>query len=92
MAANVHVCGSVSEVLITDASRDGMGVIAWEELRKGDMVLVEIQSRDIHVSMTCEVKHCRPEDRLIGAYRVGLHVAKADRLSLVAWRKIVNPA
>lgn len=91
MVANLSACGRTSEVLISDASAGGMGVIAWEEVRKGDVVQVEIRSAEIDASFNCEVRHCRPEQRLIGAYRVGLQFQKPDRLSLVAWRKLINP-
>jgi len=89
--AKLQACGRTSEVLIADASGDGMGVIAWEELKKGDVVQVEIKFKNFQSSFQCDVRHCRPEQRLIGAYRVGLQFRNADRIGLVSWRNLINP-
>jgi hypothetical protein len=91
MAAKLSAQGKTSEVLIGDASAGGMGVISWEELRRGDVVGVQIRSKELNADFNCEVRHCRPEPRLIGAYRVGLQFQKPDRLALTAWRKLINP-
>lgn len=91
MAATLSAQGRTSELLIADASGEGMGVIAWEELRKGDVVGVAIKSKDLEASFNCEVRHCRPEFRLTGAYRVGLQFRNPDRIPLTAWRKLINP-
>lgn len=91
IGAKVHTAGKTAELLITDASNEGMGVIAWQEMRTGDVVEVEIAADQIEAKLTCEVRHCRPEARLIGAYRVGLHFRNADRLAQIAWRKLLNP-
>jgi hypothetical protein len=91
MAANLHAGGRTSEVLISDASGGGMGVFSWQELQKGDVVGIDIQSKEFQANFMCEVRHCRPEPRLVGAYRVGLQFQKPDRVALTAWRKLINP-
>ncbi|HVT12403.1 MAG TPA: PilZ domain-containing protein [Fimbriimonadaceae bacterium] len=91
MVARMATRGRNSELLITDASSGGMGVIVWDELDKGDVIRVEIKLENFAAAFNCEVRHCRPEPKLIGAFRVGLQFQQADRLSLVAWRKMINP-
>lgn len=92
MAASLQACGRTSDLLIADASSGGMGVIAWEEVMKGDVVRVELDCEALKASFMCEVRHCRPEQRLIGAYRVGLQFKNPDRISLVSWRKLIHPS
>ncbi len=89
MGATLHACGKTSEALISDASSGGMGIIAWEEVQRGDVVKVDLTAESLQASFNCEVRHCRPEDRLIGAYRVGLQFRNPDRLSHYAWRKLI---
>lgn len=91
LAAKVRTCGRTAELLVTDASVSGMGVIAWDEMLEGDVVEIEITAQDQSFKLTCEVRHCRPASRLIGAYRVGLQFKNADRLAQIAWRKLLNP-
>jgi hypothetical protein len=91
MIAHVSIGGKTSEVLVADASAGGMGIIAWEEVQQGDIVKVEIKTTAMQATFMAEVRHCRPEQRILGAYRVGLHFQKPDRLSLMAWRKLTNP-
>lgn len=91
IAAKVHTCGRVADLLVTDASPAGMGVIVWSELRQGDVVDVDVSCEGGEVRLTCEVRHCRPDGRLIGAYRVGLQFKNADRLAQITWRKLLNP-
>jgi hypothetical protein len=91
MVAHLSIRGKTSEVLVADASAGGMGVIAWEEVQQGDVVQIEVKSPAMQATFMAEVRHCRPEQRILGAYRVGLHFQKPDRLSLMAWRKLTNP-
>jgi hypothetical protein len=91
LVAKLHACGRTSEVMVADASALGMGIIAWEELRKGDVVQVDLHSEALTATFMGEVRHCRPEPRLIGAYRVGLKFQNPDRISLTSWRKLINP-
>lgn len=91
LAATMSTRGKATEVLITDASSGGMGIISWTELEKNDVVKIDLNCPDIVASLTCEVRHSRPEQKLIGAYRVGLEFKESDRLSLIAWRKLLNP-
>lgn len=91
ISARMSTRGRSSELLITDASAGGMGVIAWEELENGDVVGVDVRHEGLQESFNCEVRHCRPEPRLIGAYRIGLQFQKPNRLALTAWRKLINP-
>jgi hypothetical protein len=91
MVAHLSIRGKTSEVLVADASAAGIGVISWEEVQQGDVVEIEIKSTAMQATFMAEVKHCRPEQRIVGAYRVGLHFQKPDRLSLMAWRKLTNP-
>jgi hypothetical protein len=91
MVAHLSIRGRTSEVLVADASACGMGVLAWEELQKGDVVQVEVKSPAMQATFMAEVRHCRPEQRIVGAYRVGLHFQKPDRVALTAWRKLTNP-
>ena len=92
MAGKLHACGATSEVLISDASSGGMGVIVWRELQRGDVVNIDIKTEEVDLTLTCEVRHCRPEPRLIGAYRVGLRFQNTDRLALTSWRKLTTSA
>jgi hypothetical protein len=91
MVAHLSIRGKTSEVLIADASAGGMGVLSWDELQQGDVVQVDVMSPAMQAVFMAEVRHCRPEPRILGAYRVGLHFQKPDRLSLTAWRKLTNP-
>jgi hypothetical protein len=91
MAAKLSACGRTYEVLIPDASLEGMGVIMWEEIQKGDIVQVDVKCSDLEATFMCEVRHCRPEQRITGAYRVGLQFHKPERVALVAWRRLINP-
>jgi hypothetical protein len=91
MVATLSACGRNSEVLVADASLEGMGVIVWEELQKGDIVQIDVKSNDLEATFMCEVRHCRPEQRITGAYRVGLLFHKPERIDLVAWRRLMNP-
>jgi len=36
--------GKTSDVLISDASAGGMGVLTWDELQTGDVVEIEIEN------------------------------------------------
>ena len=90
LAAKVQTCGRTAELLITDASNEGMGVIAWDEMQQGDVVEVEVTAKDLSVKLTCEVRHCRSEPRLTGSYKVGLQFKNADRLAQIAWRKHIS--
>lgn len=90
MVATLHTVEKYSEVLIADASSGGMGVISWQELEKADEVRVDIQSEALEASFDCFVRHCRPETRLIGAYRVGLQFVNPDRISLALWRRLIR--
>lgn len=83
--------GRSSEVLISDASAGGMGIMGWEELERGDVVGIEIRAGELNVDFHCMVRHCRPDGRLTGAYRIGLQFQNPERLALSAWRKMLNP-
>lgn len=89
--AKLSVAGKTVEVLITDASTEGMGILAWTELIEGDVIGIRIESAKLQASFDGEVRHCRPEPRLIGMYRVGLKFHNPDRLSLRSWRKLLDP-
>ena len=85
MAATLSARDVLAELLIVDASANGMGAIAWQEFRRGDVVDVDVESAGTGLSFSCEVRHCRPEPRLIGAYRIGLQFRNPDPDTLDAW-------
>lgn len=91
LSANMRANEVTSEVLVTDASAAGMGVLAWQELKSGDSVEISLESPEITATFACDVRHCRPEPHLIGAYRIGLQFREPDRVAVTSWRKLVNP-
>jgi hypothetical protein len=90
VASYVNSDGHDSEVLVTDASGGGMGVIGWEEMKRGDTIEVEIQAGPESLCFHCEVRHCRVEPKIIGAYRLGLKFQNAERIALASWRKFIS--
>ena len=88
--ARMHYYGEDYEVLLTDGSPAGMGALVWRELRQGSRVEITVTSGDVESAFDCEVRHCRPDERLPGSYRVGLKFETADRIALVTWRRLLK--
>jgi|GEM_PF-6852181 len=86
--ASLRIGDGASDLLIVDASQTGLGAIGWRELAKGDIVEIRFESSGRNVSFNCEIRHCRPEPRLIGAYRLGLLFKHPDPASVSVWKQL----
>ncbi len=92
LKATLAYDGKDCDVLVADGSAGGIGVLSWEELKKGSTVEILIQLQPLQARFTCEVRHCRPEPQSIGAYRIGLVFQNPDQSTSEAWRNLLYPA
>lgn len=83
--------GASHEAIVADASATGVGLLSFTEVVQGDVIEVQLESRTFGESFLAEVRYCRPERKLPGAFRIGLLFRDNDRVAFSSWRKLIDP-
>lgn len=83
--------GVAHEAIVTDASSTGVGILSLQELVQGDVIQVTLKNRQFNEEFFAEVRHCRADSKLPGAYRVGMLFKEVDRVAASNWRRLIDP-
>ena len=83
--------GTIFDAIVIDGSPQGVGLLSFQELQKGDVVEIRLSGNQFQVEFFAEVKHCRPESALTGAFRVGLQFRQEERIASSSWKKLIKP-
>lgn len=73
---------------VSDVSLAGCGLVAPYAIQRGTKLDLDIDTPQGHVRCVGEVRYCKPDPEIPGAYRFGMLLDTMGRLEMARWSKL----
>ena len=73
---------------VSDVSLAGCGLVAPYAVQRGTKLYLEVDTAQGPIKCSGEVRYCKPDIEIPGAYRLGMSLDTMSRLEMARWAKL----